>query len=134
MTRHKTKTQKVTYLEKGVIEIGSKIYFYSNFFVKKNIILIIKQQEIIMSKLSDLQAQLTAQDNALSAISTNVTGIQADVAALKQKIIDLSTNTEAAVSAALDQLAPLVNGIGTKIDAIGTTTAALDAETDPGNV
>lgn len=86
-----------------------------------------------MSQLSDLKEKLAAQDTALTTIGGNVSGIQSDVAALKQKIADLNANGDAAVAAALNELTPFVDGIGSKIDTIGTTTAALDAETDPNN-
>jgi predicted nucleic acid-binding Zn-ribbon protein len=101
--------------------------------VGKHLHSIIYKLNIIMSQLSDLKEKLAAQDTALTTIGGNVSGIQSDVAALKQKIADLNANGDAAVAAALNELTPFVDGIGSKIDTIGTTTAALDAETDPNN-
>lgn len=82
-----------------------------------------------MATLAELKAKVESQSAALDIVGTNVTGIQGDVAALKAKIEELSNGADAAVQAALDELSPLVDGVGTKIDAIGATTAALDAET-----
>lgn len=96
--------------------------------------ILIHQNKTIMSQLSDLKEKLAAQGTALDGISTNVTGIGADVAALKAKITELLGNADAAVAAALNELSPLVDNVSTKVDAIGAITASLDAETDPGNV
>jgi methyl-accepting chemotaxis protein len=84
----------------------------------------------IMSQVSDLKDKINAQSTALDAISGSVTGIQADVAALKQKISDLSNG---ATAAEIAELSALVDGVSSKIDTIATTTASLDAETDSQN-
>lgn len=81
--------------------------------------------------IDDLKAKVSAQSTALDNIGTSVTGIQADVAALKQKIADLSNG---ATPEEIAELSTLVDGVGSKIDAIGTTTASLDAETDPASL
>ena len=109
-------------------------YYTDNETVFKQLDLLLTQNKTIMSDLNAIKDKLAAQTGALDGISTNVTGIQTDLAALKAKIAELRANENAAVQAALDELEPLVNGVSTKIDVIGATTASLDAETDPGAV
>lgn len=92
--------------------------------------LIIYKLNYIMSAVSDLKDKVTAQGAALDNISTSVIGIQADVAARKEKIGGFNGG---ASEAEVAELSALVDGVGSKIDAIGATTAALDAETDPTN-
>ena len=83
-----------------------------------------------MSAVSDLKDKVAAQGAALDTISTSVTGIQADVTALKAKIDSLSGG---ATAAEIAELSALVDGVSGKIDVIGTTTADLDAQTDANN-
>lgn len=73
-----------------------------------------------------LKVKVEAQSTALDNIGTNVTGIAGDVASLKAKILELENG---ATPAQIAELSVLVDGVGSKIDAIGATTAALDAET-----
>lgn len=89
---------------------------------------IINHQHEIMSAVDDLKAKIASQDAALDTVSTNVTGIAGDVAFLKQKLADLEGG---ATAAEIAELTGSVDSISTKIDAIGTATASLDAETDP---
>lgn len=90
----------------------------------------IKNKQIKMAQsIQELKDQIAAQSSALDNVSTNVAGIQADVTALKAKIDELNAGGDAAVAAALAELSPLVDGVGSKIDAIGATTADLDAQT-----
>ncbi len=78
-----------------------------------------------------LKEKVVAQDAKLDTISTNVTGIGADVTALKDK---LATLVGGATAAEIAELTTLVDGVGTKIENISTTTADLDAQTDATNV
>lgn len=80
-----------------------------------------------------IKAKLLAQGTALTAITTNVSGIQGDIAALKQKIQDLIDAEDGATPEELAELSLLVDDVSANIDVIGTTTASLDAETDPAN-
>lgn len=85
-----------------------------------------------LDKMSDiinsLKAKVAAQSAALDTVSTNVTGIAGDVIFLKQKLADLAGG---ATAAEIAELEASVDGVSTKLDAIGTATASLDAETDP---
>lgn len=74
----------------------------------------------------------TVIESALFKIAlekTNVTGIQGDVTALKAKIDELNAGGDAAVQAALAELTPFVDSVGSKIAAINQATADLDAQT-----
>jgi septation ring formation regulator EzrA len=128
----KIKTQPVTYIDKLLIVVAGKKYHSHDHElqeIKSLLTKILKNQNNMAVTLAEVKAKLAAQDTALDSIGTNVTGVQGDVAALKAKIEELSNGADAAVSAALGELSPLVDAVGTKIDAIGATTAALDAET-----
>ena len=93
--------------------------------------LIIKNQIHMSQELNAIKLKLGAQSAALDAVAASVTGIAADVTALKDK---LATFTNGATAAEIAELSALVDGVGTKVDAIGTATAELDAETDPAAV
>lgn len=109
--------------------MGIHIHIHHH-FVNEN--LIIQKLNAMSEIVNQLKAKLESQGTALDSIGTNVTGIQADVTALKARIADLLAN--GATAAEVAELDALVNGISSKVDVIGTTTASLDAETDPGNV
>lgn len=83
-----------------------------------------EQVEVIKQKLAE-------QASKLDAVATSVAGIGQDVQALKDKIATLSNG---ATPEEVAELAALVDGIGTKTDAVKTAAADLDAATDPGNV
>jgi len=94
-----------------------------------------RKLKLIIQKLNEMSAatdaikeKLAAQSQALDTVSTNVTGIAGDVTFLKQKLSDLSNG---ATAAEIAELSGLVDGVSTKVDAIGAATASLDAETDP---
>ena len=82
-------------------------------------------------QLDAIKAKLADQNAKLDSVATNVTGISADVTALKEKIGTLSGG---ATAEEIAELSALVDGVGEKVDAITTSTADLDAQTDPTNV
>jgi uncharacterized coiled-coil protein SlyX len=133
----KKKNIEVTFIEEKIILIkGEKWHKHDHEMqeIRNAFALLIKQNKKIMSKLTDLEDKIAAQNTALDSIGTNVTGIQADVTAMKAKIDELKAAGDAAVNAALDELSPLLDGVSSKIDAVGATTASLDASTDPANL
>lgn len=91
---------------------------------------IILKQNTMTEQLDALKQKLEAQSAALDTVSTNVTGIGADVKFLKDKIGGLSGG---ATEAEIAEISNTVDSIGEKINAIGTATANLDAETDSSN-
>lgn len=99
--------------------------------ISKQLLLIIKNQKTMSEALDALKAKFTEQSGKLDTISTSVSGIAEDVAALKAKIGTLSGG---ATAEEIAELSTLVDGVGAKVDAIGTATADLDAQTDPTNV
>lgn len=74
-----------------------------------------------------LKEKIQAQSDALDAVSTNVEGITADVTFLKDKLSQLP---DGATAEEIAEISSLVDGLGTKVTAIGTATADLDAATD----
>lgn len=82
-----------------------------------------------MSAINDLKDKVAAQGTVLDSISTSVAGIQKDVKFLKEKLTGLEGGATAAEVA---EVTALVDGVSSKINDIGATTAALDAETDSG--
>lgn len=127
----KKRTLEITYIQENVIIVGKDTYHRHDHElqeIKKFFKVIIKNQNKMAKSLAELKAEVEAQSTALDTISGSVTGIQGDIAALKQKIADLSAGADAAVQAALDELTPLVDAVGAKIDTIGATTSALDSE------
>lgn len=84
--------------------------------------------------IDELKAKVAAQDAALDTISTNVTGVQGDITALKQKIADLIAGGGGATPAELAELGTAIDGVGAKIATLSTTTADLDAQTDSATV
>lgn len=86
------------------------------------------QQNITMGQEFDaLKAKVEAQSGVLDTVGVNIGGIAQDIAFLKQKLADLSGG---ATAAEIAELAAIVDGSGTKLDAINAATATLDAETD----